>query len=36
MRPAMRKEHGMAMGPVQILVVGFGEDAEFKGMALED
>ena len=26
----------MAMGPVQILVVGFGEDAEFKGKALEE
>jgi uncharacterized membrane protein len=26
----------MAMGPVQILVVGFGEDAEFKGAALEE
>ena len=25
----------MAMGPVQILVVGFGEDAEFKGEALD-
>jgi uncharacterized membrane protein len=26
----------MAMGPVQILVVGYGEDAEFKGKALEE
>ena len=26
----------MAMGPVQILVVGFGEDAEFKGEALAE
>ena len=26
----------MAMGPVQVLVVGFGEDAEFKGEALEE
>lgn len=26
----------MAMGPVQILVVGFGEEAEFKGAALEE
>ena len=26
----------MAMGPVQILVVGFGEDAQFKGKALEE
>ena len=25
----------MAMGPVQVLIVGFGEDAEFKGEALE-
>ena len=24
------------MGPVQILVVGFGEDAQFKGAALEE
>jgi uncharacterized membrane protein len=26
----------MAMGPVQVLVVGFGEDAEFKGEALAE
>ena len=26
----------MAMGPVQVLVVGFGEDAEFKGAALDE
>lgn len=26
----------MAMGPVQVLVVGFGEDAEFKGKALAE
>ena len=26
----------MAMGPVQILVVGFGEGAEFKGEALAE
>jgi uncharacterized membrane protein len=26
----------MAMGPVQILIVGFGEDAQFKGKALEE
>jgi len=26
----------MAMGPVQILVVGFGEDAQFKGKALDE
>ena len=26
----------MAMGPVQILVVGFGEDADFKGEALDE
>ena len=26
----------MAMGPVQILVVGFGEDADFKGEALAE
>ena len=26
----------MAMGPVQVLVVGFGEDAQFKGAALEE
>ena len=26
----------MAMGPVQVLVVGFGEDADFKGEALEE
>jgi hypothetical protein len=25
----------MAMGPVQVLIVGFGEDAEFKGEALD-
>ena len=25
----------MAMGPVQVLVVGFGPDAEFKGEALD-
>jgi len=25
----------MAMGPVQILVIGYGEDAEFKGEALD-
>lgn len=26
----------MALGPVEILVVGFGEDAQFKGAALEE
>ena len=26
----------MAMGPVQVLVIGFGEDAEFKGEALDE
>jgi uncharacterized membrane protein len=26
----------MAMGPVQVLIVGFGEDAEFKGAALDE
>lgn len=26
----------MAMGPVQILVVGYGEDAQFTGQALEE
>lgn len=26
----------MAMGPVQVLVVGFGEDAQFKGEALAE
>lgn len=26
----------MAMGPVQILVVGYGEDAQFKGKALDE
>ena len=26
----------MAMGPVQVLIIGFGEDAEFKGAALEE
>jgi uncharacterized membrane protein len=26
----------MTMGPVQVLVVGFGEDADFKGEALEE
>jgi uncharacterized membrane protein len=26
----------MAMGPVQVLIIGFGEDAEFKGEALEE
>ncbi|HSP90662.1 MAG TPA: hypothetical protein VLN08_07145 [Vicinamibacterales bacterium] len=26
----------MAMGPVEVLVIGFGEDAEFKGEALEE
>ena len=26
----------MAMGPVQILVVGYGKDAEFKGKALDE
>ncbi|MEI6452910.1 MAG: DUF6325 family protein [Actinomycetes bacterium] len=26
----------MAMGPVQVLVVGFGADAEFKGAGLEE
>ena len=26
----------MAMGPVQVLVVGFGEGAEFKGEALAE
>jgi hypothetical protein len=25
----------MAMGPVQVLIVGFGEDADFKGEALD-
>ena len=25
----------MAMGPVQVLIIGFGEDAEFKGEALD-
>ena len=26
----------MAMGPVQVLVIGFGEDAQFKGEALAE
>ena len=26
----------MAMGPVQVLVVGFGPDADFKGEALRE
>ena len=26
----------MAMGPVQVLVVGYGEDAQFKGKALDE
>ena len=26
----------MALGPVQLLVVGYGEDANFKGAALDE
>ena len=29
-------EKGFPLGPVQVLVVGFGEDAEFKGEALKE